>query len=139
MIIENNNDFKRYPIYNDDDMKNLRDNLKAYVLKKYPHITYIAACNWAFYPLNPKHGKHLNLDFWSIFINGDFDLCRERLIEYGIARGIKDPKGDAELYIRSMRWLNDYFNEIHGGVVNYLNYGGSDHQEAKTNPINQIQ
>ncbi len=33
---------------------------------------------------------------------------------------MKDPKGDAYSYIRSMILLNEYFHNIHGGVENYL-------------------
>ncbi len=113
-------DLMCYPEYNDADMKQLRNNLKSFVSKKYPNIKYIDACNWAFFALNPKHKQYLNVDFWNCFLERDFDLIHRRLFEYGQMRGVMNPKNDADSYIRSMCWLDEYFEEVHGGVSNYL-------------------
>ncbi len=113
-------DFLMYPTYNDPEMKQLRADLKKYVANKYPKIKFIDACNWAFFVLNPKHNQYLKIDFWQCFLDRDFDLCHQRLFEYGQHRRLMNPKNDSDSYIRSMMWLDEYFEEVHGGVANYL-------------------
>ena len=109
------------PKYYDDEIKILRDDLKRFVSMKYPRITDLDACNWAFYPLNPKH--QIGIDFWDIFLGEDnLGDCLSLLLEDAVKKGtVKDPTGDAKAYYRSILWLNEYFNEKYGGVENYIN------------------
>lgn len=108
------------PEYNDDSMKLLREELKKYVSLKYPNITWLDACNWAFYPLNPKH--YIGIDFWDIFKN-DINMkeCYEKLLKDAQQKGtVKDPKSDAKAYFKSITWLKEMLDEKYGGVENYL-------------------
>lgn len=79
------------PEYNDESMKLLHDELKSYVKVKYPNITWLDACNWAFYPLNPKH--YLGVNFWG-FLKDDTSMsdCLQRLLKDAVDKGtVADP------------------------------------------------
>ena len=108
------------PEYNDESMKLLRDELKSYVKLKYPNITWLDACNWAFYPLNPKH--YLGVNFWD-FLRDDDSMsdCMQRLLKDAVDKGtVADPVNDARAYFKSITWLKEMLDEKYGGVENYL-------------------
>lgn len=108
------------PQYNDDRVKDLREELKKFVAEKYPYISFLAACNWAFYPLNPKH--NIGIDFWDIFKSDEnMLLCFDLLVEDAVNKGtVGNPKGDARAYFKSITWLKELLDEKYDGVEGYL-------------------
>lgn len=108
-----------------EGIKVLKENFHTFLIKKFPgekEERYREYKNWAF-----THLRHnIGINFWdSLRSEENLNICHQcyyNILSNGgfSGRGVQNPKSDAAAYMKAVRRLKVYFDDVYGGVDNYL-------------------
>ena len=94
------------------DLVVLRKNFKEYMQKRYPNDSNISSTiSMAFFL--ERYGDDFGMNFQQVLLSRTIPAgYRQKLEDYFLARGRKDPRSNASIYERSLRLLFEYLDGI---------------------------
>ena len=93
------------------DTSILRESFKNYLQKRFPNDNHVSVTvSMAFFL--ERYGYEFGINFQQLLASGDIpDVYRLKLEKHFANNGRKDPRGNASIYVRSLRLLIEYVNE----------------------------